>query len=205
MRGASSQRTASVGDLDRDRDVVLAARVLEGDKSAEDELTRLFQRRVLLMVRSRIRDAETARDLTQEVLLAVLLALRKGQLRDGGKLAAFVYGTARNVVNGFIRSKPEECLPLCAEVVGDTGEKLLEELHQCSLVARLLSGLDAADRQILALSLLEGLRPGEIAERLGLSPEAVRARKSRAIKRAIGWMNLNVPRLVHSAPGRGTA
>jgi RNA polymerase sigma factor (sigma-70 family) len=39
------------------------------------------------------------------------------------------------------------------------------------------------DRQVLMLTLVEGLKSGEIADRLGLSPDVVRTRKARAIKR----------------------
>jgi RNA polymerase sigma-70 factor (ECF subfamily) len=44
---------------------------------------------------------------------------------------------------------------------------------------------DRVDREILTLTLFEGLKPGEIARRVGLSPEAVRTRKSRAVQRVI--------------------
>ena len=39
------------------------------------------------------------------------------------------------------------------------------------------------DRRVLLLTLVDGLRSGEIAERLGLRADVVRARKARAIKR----------------------
>jgi RNA polymerase sigma factor (sigma-70 family) len=137
------------------------------------------------MTLSRVRDVETARDLTQEVLMAVVLALRNGRIREGEKLVAFIFGTARNTINGFIRSKPPETVPLSPEHATIDSSDLLEDIHQTTLLARLLNQLSADDRRILDLSLAEGLKPGEIAKRLGLSAEVVRARKSRAIKRAI--------------------
>jgi RNA polymerase sigma factor (sigma-70 family) len=51
------------------------------------------------------------------------------------------------------------------------------EIRTC--VAR----LPRQDQQVLFLSLAEGLKPGEIAARLGLSAEVVRQQKSRALKR----------------------
>ena len=50
---------------------------------------------------------------------------------------------------------------------------------------RALATLDATDRKILLLTLVEGLKPGEIGARLGLTSEIVRARKSRALKKTI--------------------
>ena len=42
-----------------------------------------------------------------------------------------------------------------------------------------------SDRQILLLTLVDGMKPGEIAEQMGLTAEVVRARKSRAQKRVV--------------------
>jgi RNA polymerase sigma-70 factor, ECF subfamily len=176
---------AGADEFGPEAQAALALRVFEGDGAAENELARLFQRRVLLMTRSRVRNPETARDLTQEVLMAVVLALRKGKVREGEKLAAFVYGTARNVVNGFFRSKPPDCVPLFPEAATSHADDVVQDLHERTLMRRVMQGLDDADRRILNLTLVEGLKPGEIAERLNLSSEVVRARKSRAVKRAV--------------------
>ena len=43
--------------------------------------------------------------------------------------------------------------------------------------------IESNDRAILLMTLVEGLKPGIIARRLGVSSEVVRTRKSRAIKR----------------------
>jgi DNA-directed RNA polymerase specialized sigma24 family protein len=41
---------------------------------------------------------------------------------------------------------------------------------------------------VLLLTLVDGLKPREIARRLGLSDEVVRARKSRALKKIIEFV-----------------
>ena len=162
----------------------LVARVAQGDTSAENELVQLFQRRILAMMLSRVGEAETARDLTQDTLMAVVVALREGKIREAERLAAFIYGIARNVVSGYYRGRHPDTVPLEPEHAASNAGDLLENLQRREIVSRLLSSLGPEDRRILDLSLVEGLRSGEIAEHLGLSPEAVRARKSRAIKRA---------------------
>jgi DNA-directed RNA polymerase specialized sigma24 family protein len=48
--------------------------------------------------------------------------------------------------------------------------------------------LDEQDRKILLLSLAEGLKPGEIAARLGLSPIVVRQRKCRALRAIVTYV-----------------
>lgn len=187
--GAVSRLPGPAGTLTPEAQTLLATRVCTGDAAAEEELARLFQTRIRLMVLSRVRDAETARDLSQEVLMAVFVALRKGQLREHEKLAAFVYGVARNVVNGHFRSRPPECMPLSPDdAVSSGADELVRQIHERRILDRFLESLDATDRCILGLTLREGLKPGEIAERLGLSSEVVRARKSRAIRRAMEQM-----------------
>jgi len=60
----------------------LGERIRSGNPSAEEELVRAFSSRVTFLALARTRDPELARDLTQEVMLAVLCALREGQLHD---------------------------------------------------------------------------------------------------------------------------
>ena len=52
-------------------------------------------------------------------------------------------------------------------------------------MTRGLAQISPSDREILDLVLVEGLKPGEIAVRMGLAPEVVRTRKSRALKRIL--------------------
>jgi len=169
----------------------LAERVRGGEPSAEEELVRLFADRVSVLAFARTRDRELARDLTQEVMLAVVLALRNGHLREGERLAAFVYGTARNVINNCLRtrSRMPRIDPLDVELeAAATRPDPMEQSERAGLVRRALSILDSTDRKILLLTLTEGLKPAEIAARLGLTSEVVRARKSRALKKTVERM-----------------
>jgi RNA polymerase sigma factor (sigma-70 family) len=166
---------------------LLAERIRRHEPSAEEELVRIFRDRILFLVRMRTHDAGVAQDLTQDVLLAVVLALRDGQLRDPERLTAFVYGTARNVINNHLRSRsrlPRED-PIEVDEHSVTDVDPLEDAERSALVRGALSALDSVDRKILLLTLVNGLRPGEIAVRTGLTSEVVRARKSRALKKLI--------------------
>ena len=165
----------------------LAERVRGREASAEEELVQLFWRRISYVVLFRTRDPEIARDLTQDVLFAVVTALRRGDLRESERLASFVYGTARNVINNYLRdqSRAPRLQPLdaaskvpCSPMSPDDGERI-------GIVRRALAALDSIDRQIMMLTLVHGLKPGEIAIRLGLTGEVVRTRKSRALKKVV--------------------
>lgn len=163
---------------------LLAERIRARDPSAEEELVRLFSARIAMMARARLRDAEVARDVTQDVLFAVIRALRQGQVREAERLSGFVYGTARNLINNHLRTRsrlPAED-PLDDQAVALDMPDLVEDAERGSLVKLALVDLDETSRTILLLTLVEDLKPGDIAARLGLSAEVVRARKSRALR-----------------------
>jgi RNA polymerase sigma-70 factor (ECF subfamily) len=140
----------------------------------------------------RLRDRETARDLGQEVMMSVLTALRRGQVREPERLGAFVYGTARNAANNYLRTdRRERSEPLQPDLAAATPNPAdeLETAQRQDLVRKGLARLNRADRGILLMTLVDGLKPGEIAYRLGLTAEVVRARKSRALKKVIERIN----------------
>jgi RNA polymerase sigma factor (sigma-70 family) len=166
----------------------VADRIRAGDPAAEEELVREFGDRVRVFVIMRTRDHEAARDLGQEIMLSVLTALRAGRLRDSERLVPFVYGTARNLVNNYLRARRDERtggLPAdVAATTADPGAEF-ETGQRRGLVRRALARLSRSDRGILLLTLVDGLKPGEIGDRLGLTGEVVRARKTRALRRVI--------------------
>ena len=173
--------------LSLEEQAALVARLKVGDPDAEHQLVLLFRRRVQVMLEIRIRDREAARDLTQETMLAAVSALRDARLREPDRLAAFVYGIARNVANNYVRRRPGE--PVAAQLenemlVADAEQEMLDRAQR-ALASRALESLAKDDRDVLTLTLVDGLKPGEIATRLGLGVDVVRTRKSRALKRII--------------------
>ena len=181
------------GDPPRGPDASRAEQIGVLDAAAEDQLVRTYGPRIFVMALVRTGDPEAARDLSQSALVEVLLALRKGQLRDSEKLPGFVSGTARNVINYYLRaqSRAPRSEPLGDETPG-TGVAQgqdLEEAERLALVTRAVARLEPGDQQILRMTLIDGWEPAEIAARLGLSSEVVRQRKSRAVKRVIQVVN----------------
>jgi RNA polymerase sigma-70 factor (ECF subfamily) len=163
---------------------VLAARILAGDRAAEDELVGAYRRGVFVIAVARTRDREAALDLTQEILIAVLKALRQGRLRESEKLAAFIHGTARNLINNYLRTKVRHAeVELNDEACGADPVEELEFLERRRLVQRELESFSAIDRKILLLSLVDGHSLADVALKLNLSHDAVRARKSRAVRK----------------------
>lgn len=175
-------------------------RVARGDLAAEAALAEHLAPRLRVMMRAKTRDAELSRDLTQDAVIAVLQALRRGQLRDPERLIAFVHGVARNVANNHLRGRRGDAghEPLSEALAQPVDE--IDAHERRDLVARGLAGVSESDREILDLILVEGLKPGEIAARLGLAPEVVRTRKSRALRRVLAELDrlaAHVPRGPH--------
>ena len=166
----------------------LVARIRDGREDAEARLVELFSRPVRLMVRVRGRSLEDE-DVTQEVLMTAITAVRRGQLREAERLGAFVAGLARNVINNRLRgARGPACEPLTGhenEVVADLRHELAVR-DRLEMVRQALGALGAQDRRILQMSLIDGLRASQIAEELGVTEETVRARKSRALRRLKG-------------------
>ncbi len=178
----------------------LVARISGGEKAAEAELVSTFGRGVLTMLLARTHDFDAARDLSQEVMLAVICALRRGKLRNHDSLSAFIRGTALHLANKHLQTLGRERGRLATPVAPGLAnpEEILDFHEQALLVQRELNRLDSTDRTILQLSLGEGLSPAGIAERLGLKPERVRKRKSRAMRR----IALKVKRLLATRDSR---
>ncbi len=179
------------GFLSADEQALLAERVRANQPVAEEELVRLFQPRLFALLLGRTRDREAARDLTAEALLEVILALRTGTARDADTLAAFIQATARKLANQYLRSlatlrKHGDILsPVAMDRIAEITSPLdVEAENRQRLVSQAIETLEAADRAILIMALVESRRPGDIAERLGLSPELVRQRKSEAVRKA---------------------
>src|SRR4029078_10836283 len=85
-------------------DAELVRRIGAGDREAEGELFRRMAPRIHLYGLRHLRDAAASEDLTQQVLITSLEALRAGRLREPEKLAAFVLGTCRMTVLDLRRS-----------------------------------------------------------------------------------------------------
>jgi RNA polymerase sigma-70 factor, ECF subfamily len=165
--------------------VTLIARIRSGEGAAEEELVTLYRQPVFAISAARTGDREVARDLTQEVLMAVLKAARSGQIRESEKLAAFIQGTARNLINNYFKSRVRraESTLEAAENLSNDPVGALEAAERRRLVQAELRSYSVLDQQILLFSLVDGHSLAEVAERLKMSHEAVRARKSRLVRK----------------------
>lgn len=176
---APRKNLSGVGDS-----AALAQRIEKGDRAAEAELADLYCDCVFAMALARTHNREAARELMDDALMAVITALRLGHLREPDRLGGFVRGTAANVIASYTRAarRNPPLVKFDPDTMGTDPTDDYERQDRRELAMHALEMLDSRDRQILQLSLVEGLKPGEIAARLGLSPVLVRQRKCRALR-----------------------
>ncbi len=159
----------------------LVERVLAGEGDAFGVLVGRYQDSLYGFVRSRIRDADAASDVTQEAFVAAFENL--GSLSSKEKFGAWLFGIARGKVLMHHRAagrRPER-----------TGAELdqMPALRDPALGAEeeleaLLAGLDDEQRVVLLLRFRDGLSYREIAERLGMPPGTVATHLHRGRARA---------------------
>lgn len=162
----------------------LALGVEAGDAASEDALARALEPRVRFLLGARLRDREAARELTNQVLMATIQALRARRVREKEKLGAYVAATARNLANGHLREKlaqpriePLEPAMALQDAVAE--REAAERIRQAG---EEIARLEPVDQRILRAALGEGRNSKEIATALALSHDVVRARKSRALR-----------------------
>jgi len=133
----------------------------------------------------RVQNQADVDDLVQRVLLQIV----KGQdsLRDAGRLHAWIYRTARNVIIDHYRSSSarrdlangdaEDRAAAMPEVPADDERVALSELAAC--LTPMLSQLPPVYREALTLTDLEGLTQADAAARLGVSVSGMKSRVQR--------------------------
>jgi RNA polymerase sigma-70 factor (ECF subfamily) len=171
--------------MSRERDSASAG-TPEADALAAD-LAERFRERLRLFAARRVFDPAAAEDVAQEALRRTLEALRGGRIADPERLPGFVFETARNICMHHGRGRGREARALSRlGPEGAPSEDPLQALisrERRDAVGRALETLGPDDRRLLKLMYGEGLDAAEAGRLLEVSPEAVRVRKHRALRR----------------------
>ncbi len=99
-------------------------------------------------------------------------------------MLSFVRGLSLHLVHNRLR-RDRNCLQTVAldrDPIGEDPWHEHERLDQMRHLQNARRQLEPLDRRILTMTLVEGLKPCEIADRLGLSSELVRQRRCRALR-----------------------
>jgi RNA polymerase sigma factor (sigma-70 family) len=172
----------------QDREVVAAivARDPEGIAEAYDR----YALSLYSYCRSLLREPADAADAVQDTFLIATAKL--GGLRDPGKLRSWLYAVARNECYRRLRageatSALDEAGDMTAEAV-DVGSAI-EQAEVRQFVRDAIAGLNPGERDVIELSLVQGLDGDELADALAVSRNHAHALVSRArsqLERSLG-------------------
>jgi RNA polymerase sigma-70 factor, ECF subfamily len=133
----------------------LVARILAGEKSAEDELVQQYSRGVSIILNRATGDRSVSEDLSHETFQIVLEKIRRGEIREPDRLSGFICSLARNLASDHFRKSrrlegfadPDE-----AELIPESSPSQLDRLlmqEKSKMVRKLLQEMSERDRQIL--------------------------------------------------------
>jgi RNA polymerase sigma-70 factor, ECF subfamily len=134
----------------------LAARIRAGDRRAEEELVERYGRGLKILLERHTNGRPEAEDLLQEALSLGIQKVRRGELREGEKLPAFLSRLARNLAIDFYRkaqrrkTEPDGDVVAAATIASAVQvDRLLRQEH-AALVRRVIEELrNGRDREVI--------------------------------------------------------
>lgn len=167
-------------------EITMIGRAQRGDDDAFRHLVMTYESRLVAFLVTFTGDREAARDLAQETFVAAFRAL--GQWRPPSEpndhpLAPWLYRIATNRALTYLRREaiyqrdPSGALPEPPPPTLSLEERAVTR----ELLRQALARLTEPDAACLVLHIVMGERYGEIAARLGITPEAARKRVARGL------------------------
>ncbi len=156
----------------------------------EAELVRRFVPRVRLYGLRHLRRADAADDLVQAELLVVLERTRAGEVRDPARLASFVLGTCRLVVQQWRRGDGHRAALLATFGADLTPAAPRPPSLDRARMGACLGRLGERERTVIVLTFYDERDADEIATALGMTPGNVRVVRHRALARLATCMGV---------------
>ena len=167
--------TASMDTFAAESAAALVERAQRGDQAAFERIATAAFPRLWDIARRLLRDQNAAEDAVQDCLLRAWRDLRA--LRDPARFDAWLYRLlARSCADEWRRSKRRvmQVEVSSLETRGDAAPDL--DLERRDMLERAFVRLNADQRLVLVLHYYVGLRPGEIADQLGVPEGTVTSR-----------------------------
>jgi RNA polymerase sigma-70 factor (ECF subfamily) len=168
-------------EIDRDELSAIIRRAKQDDETAMARLCEYVYAQIYAFIYYRVSRPEDAEDLTSEVVLRIVRALK----RQRGNFHAWMYRIARNRLVDFYRKRAVR-----AEVsLNEMGPKELKESNsftrQILVREQLRKGfehLTEDQKQVIILKFIQGYANQEVAEIVGKSVGAIKVLQFRALK-----------------------
>ena len=181
--------------MSTDESSTLVARLIAGEVRAFDEAYAAYHLRVYGFILRMVRRREVAEDMLQETWLR--LAAHAPRLREDTQLASWLFTVARNLCRSYHRWRlldSERLNELTLAHYRSDQSSPFESVAANQLEQGLesaLASLSPRYREVILLVVIERMTPSEAADVLGVRPDTLRQRLSRAramIAKSLGDM-----------------
>ena len=162
-------------------DASLLERVSRCDQDALGEVHERYFDQLYNYINYRLSDSDVAADLTGEVFLAFINALKRGKPPQTS-LTGWLYAVARNMIADYLK-KQVRTVPLLEDLVADT-PSLTDQAHLSQLAPAIneaLLYLTEEQQHVVALRFGQGLNLAETAEIMDKTVGAIKALQHRAL------------------------
>ena len=177
----------------KQKDSELIQQVLQGDQEAFGHLVKKYQKGVHALAWRKIGDFHIAQEITQDAFFKAYRQL--GTLKNHNLFSGWLYVIAANLCSDWFRKKnppPEQSLEVTdmsevnqvsySRYVAGKQETEADEMRR-EIVKNLLQKLPESERTVMTLHYLGEMTIKAISEFLGVSPNTVKSRLSRARNR----------------------
>jgi RNA polymerase sigma-70 factor (ECF subfamily) len=161
----------------------IITRAKSGDAGAFGELYSRYASLILRYLYARLREQESAQDLTQEVFVRVIKGIGGFEFRGEKSFLGWLYTIAGNVLIGQARRKRAISTPLdeSLELVDPHGQDAVHSIFDRVALQQAITQLTEDQQQVLALKFFADMTNQEIATTLGRTEGAVKALQHRAL------------------------
>jgi len=164
----------------------LVVRAQNGDQQAFSQIYQEYVDPVYRFVYSRLRLAEPAEDITQEIFIKALRNIRSYRY-CGKTFASWLFRIARNQIIDFQRqSKKRSRVPIIEAINSlDTDDPVasLEQSLQTSAIAQAIENLPPRQKEVISLRFGAEFSISETAEAVGISEGSVKKLQHEAISK----------------------
>ncbi len=164
-----------------DRETELMLRVKGGDRSAFEELYRLYQKPLVNYLYRLCWNRALAEDLLQEAFLRVWKAAPN--YAPTAKVSTYIFRIAHNLFINEASRRREKALEGVDQELRSEPASDLARREVVSAVKKAIEALPDGEREVLLLSEYQGFKYAEIAEILGIPVGTVKSRMFSAVQR----------------------
>ena len=172
----------------------------QGERKALGNLYKAYSDRLLRICQHYVTDESTAKDILHDAFIIIFTSIKS--LKDNSKLEGWMITIVRNLSLRYLQSTVKDDIPLSSLGTDFLSEEDEEEKNiELELLLSAIESLPEGNREIVKLSVLDGLSHKEIGELLGINPHSsssqlVRAKKMLRTILMNYWMLFLLPILI---------